>query len=133
MQPPKTLLNEPVICIREVNENLRRVRNGEELTRPLHELQCNCQFKEKYNKMFNIWESDKISAEIAERNKAYREAHKDKIAEKGKAYYEANKNKIAEREKAYYEANKKSKNERMRAAWDKARKNTMKQDDKNAN
>ena len=40
------------------------------------------------------------------RNKAYREANKDKISEYHKAYREANKDKISENTKAYREANK---------------------------
>jgi hypothetical protein len=36
------------ICIREVNENLRRVELGMELTRPLKQLNTNCEFKKKY-------------------------------------------------------------------------------------
>ena len=43
---------------------------------------------------------------VAARQKAYREANKDKIAARQKAYYEANKDKIAARKKAYREANK---------------------------
>ena len=43
---------------------------------------------------------------IADQNKAYYEANKDRIAEYKKAYYEASKDRIAEYQKAYYEANK---------------------------
>jgi len=45
--------NKP-ICIIEVNENLRRVRLGQELTRPLKQLNKNCHFKEKYEEMCDI-------------------------------------------------------------------------------
>jgi hypothetical protein len=45
---------EKPICIIEVNENLRRVRLGEELTRPLRELQLNCKFKQKYDEWCDI-------------------------------------------------------------------------------
>ena len=43
---------------------------------------------------------------IAARQKAYREANKDKVAARQKAYREANKDKVAAQQKAYYEANK---------------------------
>ena len=38
------------ICIIEVNENIRRVKVGMELTKPLKVLQENCDFKRKYDK-----------------------------------------------------------------------------------
>ena len=43
---------------------------------------------------------------IAARQKAYREANKDKVAAQRKAWYEANKDRIAAQQKAWYEANK---------------------------
>ena len=43
---------------------------------------------------------------VAARQKAYREANKDKVAAQQKAWYEANKDKVAAQQKAYYEANK---------------------------
>ena len=43
---------------------------------------------------------------VAARQKAYREANKDKVAARRKAWYEANKDKVAARRKAWYEANK---------------------------
>ena len=43
---------------------------------------------------------------IAARQKAYREANKDKVAAQKKAWYEANKDKVAAQKKAWYEANK---------------------------
>lgn len=58
---------------------------------------------------------------IAARQKAYREANKDKIATWQKAYYEANKDKIAARRKAYRAANK----DKI-AAWQKAYRETNK-------
>ena len=35
-----------IICIREINENLRRVFNNQPLTRPLRVLNQSCKFKE---------------------------------------------------------------------------------------
>ena len=43
---------------------------------------------------------------VAARQKAYREANKDKVAARRKAWYEANKDRVAARKKAYREANK---------------------------
>ena len=43
---------------------------------------------------------------VAARQKAWREANKDKVAARQKAWYEANKDKVAARQKAYREANK---------------------------
>ena len=42
---------------------------------------------------------------LAEYQKAYREANREKVAEYQKAYYEANREKLAERQKAYRKAN----------------------------
>ena len=39
---------EKPICIREVNDNLRRVKLGMELTRPLKQLNTHCEFRKKY-------------------------------------------------------------------------------------
>ena len=58
---------------------------------------------------------------IAEKNKAYNKANKEKIAEQKKAYGKANKEKIAEKKKAYYEANK-DKIEEKKKAYNKANK-----------
>ena len=48
---------------------------------------------------------DKKARRLAERQKAYREANREKVAEYQKAYYEANREKVAEYQKAYREAN----------------------------
>ena len=48
---------------------------------------------------------DKKARRLAERQKAYREANREKAAEYQKAYYEANREKVAEYQKAYREAN----------------------------
>jgi hypothetical protein len=44
----------------------------------------------------------------AERNRAYREANRDKVAERQRAYYEANRDKVAEWNRAYREAKKRA-------------------------
>ena len=80
--------NKP-ICIREVNENIRRVETGQPLTRSLRVLNSFCEFRKKFNefdrRFVGLNKVDKA------REKAYREANKDKIAKRGKAYREANK------------------------------------------
>ena len=43
---------------------------------------------------------------VAARQKAYREANKDKVAARKRAYREANKDKVAAYQRAWYEANK---------------------------
>jgi len=111
--------NKP-ICIREVNENIRRVETGQPLTRSLRVLNSFCEFRKKFNefdrRFVGLNKVDKA------REKAYREANKDKIKayreankDKIKAYREANKDKIAKRGKAYREANKKLKPKNARS------------------
>ncbi len=67
------------VCIIEVNENLRRVRIGQELTRPLKILNKNCDFRKKYDKAFNIWEADKIKKEKSDKSKEYYKNNKKRI------------------------------------------------------
>jgi len=45
---------EKPICIREINENLNRVKLGMELTRPLRQLNTHCEFKKKYKEWCDI-------------------------------------------------------------------------------
>ena len=115
------------ICIREINENIKRVFNDEPLTRPLRVLRNNCEFKKRYDLAFdlkyNVRKCLNCRKEFKDINeegccstnckKEYRKNHpkkkilteqekKDKIAEKGKEYRENNKDKIAERRKKRY-------------------------------
>jgi len=119
------------ICIREINENIKRVFNDEPLTRPLRVLRNNCEFKKRYDLAFdlkyNVRKCLNCRKEFKDINeegccstnckKEYRKNHpkkkilteqekKDKIAEKGKEYRENNKDKIAEKGKEYRENNK---------------------------
>ena len=59
---------------------------------------------------------DKKARRLAEYQKAYREANREKVAEYQKAYYEANREKVAEYQKAYYEANREKVAERQKGA-----------------
>ena len=62
------------VCIREVNENLRRVQVGMELTRPLAQLNRNCEFNKKYYK----WCKRQEGIEHSTENKILRENKKIK-------------------------------------------------------
>jgi len=86
-EPILTEIDDKPICIKEVNENLRRVRLGQELTRSLKQLNQHCEFRNKYDEAFDIWEADNIKKEMKE----YREKNKDKIAKQKKEYYERKK------------------------------------------
>jgi dipeptidase len=84
------------ICIREINENIRRVYSGEPLTRSLKELNCNCNFREEYNKFCLIQEGEPIDSKrnkrrlyqqrpyVKERNREY--AQRPEIKEKSREY-----------------------------------------------
>ena len=52
------------ICILEVNENLRRVELGMELTRPLRRLNKNCNFIKKYEEWCNIREGEPLEKRL---------------------------------------------------------------------
>lgn len=60
-----------IICIREINENLKRVFNNQPLTRPLRTLNKNCEFRKKYNALFDLKNEDKIKQEGKEYRKEY--------------------------------------------------------------
>ena len=84
------------IYIREINENIRRVYSGEPLTRSLKELNCNCNFREEYNKFCLIQEGEPIDSKrnkrrlyqqrpyVKERNREY--AQRPEIKEKSREY-----------------------------------------------
>ena len=48
---------------------------------------------------------DNRAASITAKNRAYREANRDKIAAKNRAWYAANRDKVAAKNRAYREAN----------------------------
>ena len=56
MTEMENITEDKPICIIEVNENLRRVKLGMELTRPLKQLNSNCEFRKKYEEWCNIQE-----------------------------------------------------------------------------
>ena len=59
----------PVICIREINENINRVKLGEPLTKPLKVLNQFCQFKEEWDRRFNMTHEKEIEKEAEEQIK----------------------------------------------------------------
>jgi len=81
------------ICIRIINENIRNVMIGGELTMPLRQLNADCRFKKFYEEY--------CDNRFGSRMKEYREKNKDKIKEYYKEYREKNKDKIAKRGKEY--------------------------------
>jgi hypothetical protein len=95
---------EKPICIIEVNENLRRVRFGEPLTRPLRDLNKNCHFKEKYYSMFNLVNEDEIAEERRRKKREYDNSPKGKALRE--RWLEKNKNRIRRMHKIYYKKNK---------------------------
>jgi len=59
------------ICIKEVNENLKRVMNDQPLTRPLSQLRNNCNFVKLYNEYFDVINEDKIKERLKVSRKKY--------------------------------------------------------------
>ena len=115
------------ICIREINENIRRVFNDEPLTRPLRVLRNNCEFKKRYDLAFDLKYNVRKCLNCKEEFKdiegegfcsdVCKEEHKinnpgrkilteQERKDKIKEYYEKNKDKISERCKEYREKNK---------------------------
>ena len=119
------------ICIREINENIRRVFNDEPLTRPLRVLRNNCEFKKRYDLAFDLKynvrkclickkEFKDVNEEGCCSDKCkeeYKITHPKKkiLTEKERKehnnlkcrkYRENNKDKITEKQKEYYENNK---------------------------
>jgi len=93
--------NEPseIICIREINDNIRRVFNGEPLTRPLRILNKNCEFKKRYDIACDLLEGDLTK----EKRRAYSKAYyqKPEVKEKQRAYHQ--KPEVKEKQRAYHQ------------------------------
>lgn len=81
------------ICIREVNENIRRCEAGEELTRPLAILNLNCDFRKKFEAMDKIYHKEEIKKERNENTKAketrkkWREENRELLKAKARYKY----------------------------------------------
>ena len=61
-----------IICIKEVNENIRRCQIGMPLTRSLKELNCNCEFRKKFEEMDMIIHETSHEEEYKERERKRR-------------------------------------------------------------
>ena len=85
-------------------------RLEKEIIRPKTEAQRQ---KAARNKAYREANRDKIAAQ----QKAYREENRDKIAARKKAYREENREKVAARQKAYREANRDKINQRQRERY----------------
>jgi len=104
-----------IICIREINQNIKNVIEGKPLTRPLAVLNKNCEFKKRYDIAFDLINEEKIKEEIKAKKKEYnqRPEIKAKIKEYQKEYQKEYrkrpeiKAKIKEYRKKYYQRNKK--------------------------
>jgi len=94
------------ICIREINENLKRIFEDKPLTRHLKDLNKDCEFKKKYVAYFNYKNEERIKNEIKEIQKRYSLKNKDKFNTYCKRYYLNNKDKIKEIQKRYRLKNK---------------------------
>ena len=81
--------NGEVICIREINENIRNVMEGKPLTRPLSVLNKNCQFKKRYEIAFELENEDRIKEEVKQKKKEYYQ--RPEVKQKNKEYYQNNK------------------------------------------
>ena len=105
--------NKDKICIIEVNENIRRVESGQPLTRPLRELNENCEFRKKYEDMFDVKKESRKEYNKRPKVKEYhREYYREynKRPEVKEYYREYNKRpKVKEYHREYYQ---KRKNER---------------------
>ena len=60
-----------VICIREINENIKRVLNNKPLTRPLSVLNKSCQFQKRYELAFDLENEDRINEEVRKKRREY--------------------------------------------------------------
>ncbi|MBD3252871.1 hypothetical protein GF386_04015 [Candidatus Pacearchaeota archaeon] len=69
----KKMSEEKTICIKEINENLRRVELGIELTRPLAQLNNHCKFKKEYDRWCDrrYGKTEEVKARQREYHKKY--------------------------------------------------------------
>ena len=116
--------NEPskIICIREINDNLKRVFDGRPLTRPLATLNKNCEFRERYKIACELKEEEthkkcSYCKQLfpKEDNKFYcSEECKEKITKYNKEYFQRSGHKKRSREKQRISLNIKLENYRVK-------------------
>ena len=71
----------------------------------------------KRDRVSTLDQKDFAAQNVAEYQKAYYEANREKIAAQQKAYREANREKVAAQKKAWYEANREKVNEKRRRKY----------------
>ena len=81
-------MNKNNLCEAEVRKNIVLVETGGELTIPLRILNQNCEFKKKWDEIYNKWHPDE---EAKVRKKAYYKAYyqKPEVKARNKAYHKA--------------------------------------------
>lgn len=67
------------ISVKEIDKNIKRVFNGQSLTKPLRVLNEAYNFQERYNDAFNSKNKDRIKQEKRERKRKYYQKNKEKI------------------------------------------------------
>lgn len=91
--------NPNIICIREINENIRRIFNNQPLTRPLRTLNQSCGFRKRYELAFDLKNEKRIEEEKNKRIREYKREYyqkpevKKKMREYKREYYQKCKNK----------------------------------------
>ena len=101
---------EEIICILEINENLRRIKNNQALTRPLRTLNNNCEFIKRYNLMFEderqkeYNKKPEVKQRVKEYNKKYNQ--RPEVKQRVKEYYQNNRKEILKKMKEDYNARK---------------------------
>ena len=63
--------DEEVICIREINQNINRIMTNQPLTRPLRVLNRSCEFKKRYEEVFNFAHEAELKQEVKKRVREY--------------------------------------------------------------
>jgi hypothetical protein len=88
-----------IICQREINQNINRIMTNQPLTRPLRVLNRSCEFRKKYEEIFNFANEDKIKEEVKAKKREYYQ--KPEVKAKQREYYQKPEVKAKKRE--YYQ------------------------------
>ena len=108
----KRELNEPkeIICIREINENIKRVFNNQPLTRPLRTLNNNCEFKKRYELAWDLKNKERIEKEVKKKKREYNREYNQKpeVKKKKREYFREyyQKPEVKKKKREYYEQKK---------------------------
>ena len=82
-------MEEKIPCIRIVNKNLRLVEEGKPLEEPLRFLNKSCNFRKRYNILFDLKNEEEIEKEVKAKRKEYHQ--KPEVKAKRKEYYQKHK------------------------------------------